>query len=534
MEFDRSKQRFILLIVVVTIILAVIHELLSDGKLILSIDDQTQHHHAAIISNDRHDLAHQHTQQLLQLALQDDRKYQLYDKSEVNLHTVSHYYDTLRKATQPSKPYDICIVTRIRNIAYLLPQWIEYQKVIGVDHIYLADDCSTDYIDEHDTTSSATKFWGNYFAQDVEDDEHDHHHRHHQHYDGHDGQNQAFVTFYPNLLHEGNCSKHIPNDKLLVDRMVKDAEKSCHWIATTDIDEYFVIDLRDNYQQTSKHAKHSSALLDPQLFRKILPAMLQHYYLERYDQQLIRMPWMVMGHASRETRSPDLIIDTYEEGRWLPLIKTLAVQDYIKLWGGTHKPREFRWYAPHVGKQPLREYNRPFYITMKDFVSVKTAESNETRHGNIGKIDPVLSVDEKNCYASKSKLFVRHYLPLSWEDFSRIRGMRQFDSVGERNPFSGGRSQWEAYNFTTWCPMPGDTYLQAASLLVKQKIQERLMRYYHRYVTITQTESNKISAVHTWMNEASQHYIAGDAAFFYKDWKKQQSSYLADAAVEQK
>ena len=38
----------------------------------------------------------------------------------------------------------ICLLTRVKNVAYLLPQWIEFHIASGVDHFYIVNDCSSD------------------------------------------------------------------------------------------------------------------------------------------------------------------------------------------------------------------------------------------------------------------------------------------------------------------------------------------------------------------------------------------------------
>ena len=39
---------------------------------------------------------------------------------------------------------NICLLTRVKNVAYLLPQWIEFHIASGVDHFYIVNDCSSD------------------------------------------------------------------------------------------------------------------------------------------------------------------------------------------------------------------------------------------------------------------------------------------------------------------------------------------------------------------------------------------------------
>lgn len=40
--------------------------------------------------------------------------------------------------------HKVCIITRVKNSAYFLPQWIEYHVLLGIDKIYIVNDCSDD------------------------------------------------------------------------------------------------------------------------------------------------------------------------------------------------------------------------------------------------------------------------------------------------------------------------------------------------------------------------------------------------------
>jgi len=40
--------------------------------------------------------------------------------------------------------FDVCIISRVKNVAYLLPQWLEYHHLVGVDQFFIINDCSND------------------------------------------------------------------------------------------------------------------------------------------------------------------------------------------------------------------------------------------------------------------------------------------------------------------------------------------------------------------------------------------------------
>lgn len=70
----------------------------------------------------------------------------------VNFTKQWNYKESHHKKRTNVKPfYDrdryknkICLLTRVKNVAYLLPQWLEYHIASGVDHFYIVNDCSDD------------------------------------------------------------------------------------------------------------------------------------------------------------------------------------------------------------------------------------------------------------------------------------------------------------------------------------------------------------------------------------------------------
>jgi hypothetical protein len=41
--------------------------------------------------------------------------------------------------------HTLCVITRVRNRASYLSEWVDYHRLLGVDHFYVVDDCSDDY-----------------------------------------------------------------------------------------------------------------------------------------------------------------------------------------------------------------------------------------------------------------------------------------------------------------------------------------------------------------------------------------------------
>ena len=121
----------------------------------------------------------------------------------------STFTQNLRKAPQHS----VCIMTRIRSVdkrtTCRAVEWARYHFLLGVDHIYITDDCSTEQ----------------HFQKVLE--------------------GMPNVTYIPGT----NCSNHVPNENLLFKTMFTNYRDSCDWIAVIDMDEF--INFRENVTETS-------------------------------------------------------------------------------------------------------------------------------------------------------------------------------------------------------------------------------------------------------------------------------------------
>lgn len=128
----------------------------------------------------------------------------------------------LRKVTDllttPRYKHELCILTRVKDVSYLLPQWIEYHTNVGVDHIYIAD-------------NGKTMFWAQFYA------------KHH------------LVTLYESQDFN-NCTQHVPKESVLFDFLFQKAQHTCEWVTVIDADEYMV---PTNSQQLSATFIDSSA-----------------------------------------------------------------------------------------------------------------------------------------------------------------------------------------------------------------------------------------------------------------------------------
>ena len=57
--------------------------------------------------------------------------------------SLSHPTDCLVRCNARAQ-HPFCIITRVRNYAEWIPEWIEYHHLLGASKIFIVDDCSQD------------------------------------------------------------------------------------------------------------------------------------------------------------------------------------------------------------------------------------------------------------------------------------------------------------------------------------------------------------------------------------------------------
>mmetsp|Transcript_5459 Transcript_5459/g.5622 ORF Transcript_5459/g.5622 Transcript_5459/m.5622 type:complete len:486 (-) Transcript_5459:298-1755(-) len=181
--------------------------------------------------------------------------------------------------------FNACIMTRVQNIPYLIPEWIQYHYLIGFNHIYISDDCSTD----NKTVPLL----------------------HHYHKTG-------LISFYPHLPFL-NCSYHVPDENSHFRYLSSIAKDQCKWLAMMDIDEFIF-------------PTNTPFKID------FLPDILA----SSESQGLLRMLSYNIGSHGLEKRSEDCIISTYYYGMLDVHIKTMALTEVVLDWGFTHHPVLFK------------------------------------------------------------------------------------------------------------------------------------------------------------------------------------------------
>lgn len=171
--------------------------------------------------------------------------------------------------------HDVCIITRIRNVGYQLPQWIHFHREFGISHFYISDDCSNDNV----TISLAKHFESN-----------------------------GLISFYEKFKFL-NCENHHPDESLHFRALFKIAKHQCKYISAIDVDEY-MFPVKDSH-----YDKSISQIL------------------KEYSEPIVRMPWFVMSSHGYENIPKGLIIENYYKGQYITHhVKTIALTSTIENW----------------------------------------------------------------------------------------------------------------------------------------------------------------------------------------------------------
>ena len=185
--------------------------------------------------------------------------------------------------------YDLCVISRVRNVPSLIPAWIEFNTLIGIQHFFIADDCST--------SGSSTNYWLKFYEK------------------------AGLVTpFFTQPLN--NCSNHHPRESYLLQYVFEHVRSKplCAWIGVVDPDEYIV-------------PVNNSTL-------KMFTSNPANIYL--------RIPWLFMGHSAQQVEKNESKLSTFLCGEWNPHIKTFAREEVIRGWHSSHYPT---FYSVNLNKQ---------------------------------------------------------------------------------------------------------------------------------------------------------------------------------------
>jgi len=203
--------------------------------------------------------------------------------------------------------YPVCGVTKLKNRAAHLIQWIEYHLLAGIGHFYIVLDCSEDNFTSHSVLRHYSElglvhYWP---APDTL-------------------VRQGLVPQVPASLDPFDnqttpmCrnATYKPDAILFTAKLVAAAKQECEWIFVFDVDEYVTaVDASkyfgNFYAWLNSPAEPVSVAERTTLHTRQLPPAP----LDTFGMAVKRLPWMIMGTEGLE-RHPKgrMTIETYKRG----------------------------------------------------------------------------------------------------------------------------------------------------------------------------------------------------------------------------
>ena len=341
------------------------------------------------------------------------------------------------------KQYYSCIMTKVKAMITSstcnVIEWIEYNIILGFDHIYITDDCSQ-------SSSNLIQILMHY-------------------------ESQGYITIIRSYNDYIECKKYKPNEGQTYKRMFfgARAKENCEWVTNIDYDEY--ITFYDAHYNNINH------------------------YLSSYPYPYIRMPWFVYNNYGYESKPHKLILDSYYSGSMEKprYIKTMTIADAVKNFQSPHLPNLHH----HDINSPLKKrgnfqrttepsgvpnntlLNNKYWIngchneemkqvhiekvtTKKTLINTLTEtykQMNETynnetynnyRYNNIYRNSIPLD-DNTTVYIPATEIFIKHYKYLSWEEYKLQRAATPTLPNGRTNYWKdNARAGWEKGNKTIY------------------------------------------------------------------------------------
>lgn len=186
--------------------------------------------------------------------------------------------------------YETCLMTRVKllssHFSCRMVEWVEYHMLMGIDHIYIVDDCS-------DRVAHLKRKLSHYTS------------------------NHQVTLMDSSNGNKSFCENHIPNEDAISNFVFQNfAKKDCEWIGNIDMDEYITI--RGFQGGDPKDA-----------FLGVLRSRVHPY---------VRLPWWKMGSDGHVTIPPGFITDSYRNGEIWFDVKTIAKSSVLNEWSCSHHP----------------------------------------------------------------------------------------------------------------------------------------------------------------------------------------------------
>ncbi len=317
--------------------------------------------------------------------------------------------------------YNLCVTSRLKNIHLLLPQWMEYHIIAGVDQFYFADDCSND--------SGLTNYWSKFY------------------------QKEGYVTNIDVYRPDECNSSHVPDEFSLLNKLYHHSRPLCKWITQLDPDEYIFPNV-DDEKCVGPHC------------HLVLENFLQHNNVP-----LHRFLLTIMSNEGYLKRPPGLIVDNYFHGSFfgIQLIKSIAQTKYFTDW---------KWPNYPEGKvcPPTDEVCTNFTVVYRN---------PRFNHNELSVYSTFADGKHVKCgHPNLFPFYIRHYQALDWEDHVELRVKRAKSASNTNNGWAGNANRtfltWSSYNYNSTCPLGGEGYRKSLSKMVTASIMQRLRRYSHK------------------------------------------------------
>jgi hypothetical protein len=257
--------------------------------------------------------------------------------------------------------YRVCAFTTLENGAFLLPQWVDYHTIVGIDQFYLINQCDED-----------------------------------------SDKKSAWLSFYESLglVHQLNYGKVSSNDKCATTSSQADhlnqiylmAKSDCEWVIPLGVDEYI------NPGQEGSHPNlPSPSIIGIKKFRSMILNMDMAFLkslLTNSSSPVYRLPIYTMSNHMNDNHTHSLVIDHYLYGQFSNEDKYLVRSDYI--------PK-----LEEAAKASLRKGAK---LSLSSLFMTTVQE---------GELTPI-SAERSLCLIPSTPLFIKHFHVLSLEDYLKM------------------------------------------------------------------------------------------------------------------
>ena len=340
-------------------------------------------------------------------------------------------YCTLKK-----KPYYSCIMTKVKAMITSstcnVIEWIEYNIILGFDHIYITDDCSP-------STSNLLPILMHY-------------------------ESQGYITIIKSYNDYIECQKYRPNEGQTYKRMFfgAKAKENCVWVTNIDYDEYI----------TFYDARYNNI----------------NNYLSSYPYPYIRMPWFVYNNYGYELKPKKYLLDAYYSGSMEKprYIKTMTISDAVKNFQSPHLPNlnnhdvngplkrinfqratepsgipnntflNNKYWINGCHNEEMKQVHIEKVATKKTLINTITEKAynnqmNETYNNNYRYRNSMPLDSNTTIYIPATEIFIKHYKYLSWEEYKLQRAATPTLPNGRSNYWKDNpRVGWEKGNKTIY------------------------------------------------------------------------------------